>query len=271
MKWLQLVVVPLLLIASVSVVTAGHVRAADIWKGLDRIGEARVAAVVDGDTVVIEPALDGMNEVRLVGIQAPKLPLGREGFKAWPLADESRSALVDLVHGMTVTLYSGGARADRHGRHLAHLRLANGTWVQGELLRSGWARVYSFPDNRSLIGEMLALESESRGSHRGIWGHPNYAVRTPGELADLIGRFEIIEGAVLAAAVHKGTGYLNFDDDWRTDFTLVIHPPSMAVFDAAGVDPESYANRTVRVRGWLKSFNGPMIEVTHPEQIEILP
>ena len=33
---------------------------------------------------------------------------------------------------------------------------------------------------------------------------------------------------------------------------------------------DSYEGGRVRVRGWLKSFNGPMIEVTHPEQIEIL-
>jgi hypothetical protein len=24
------------------------------------------------------------------------------------------------------------------------------------------------------------------------------------------------------------------------------------------------------VRGWIKSFNGPMIEASHPEQIEVI-
>lgn len=33
---------------------------------------------------------------------------------------------------------------------------------------------------------------------------------------------------------------------------------------------KSYKGHILRVRGWLKSFNGPMIEATHPEQIEVL-
>ena len=28
--------------------------------------------------------------------------------------------------------------------------------------------------------------------------------------------------------------------------------------------------RISRVRGWIKWWNGPMIELTHPEQIEVL-
>jgi hypothetical protein len=28
--------------------------------------------------------------------------------------------------------------------------------------------------------------------------------------------------------------------------------------------------REIRVRGWLEFYNGPMIEATHPEQIELL-
>jgi endonuclease YncB( thermonuclease family) len=39
-----------------------------------------VNAVVDGDTVVLESAVMDANQVRLVGILAPKLPLGRKNF-----------------------------------------------------------------------------------------------------------------------------------------------------------------------------------------------
>jgi hypothetical protein len=34
--------------------------------------------------------------------------------------------------------------------------------------------------------------------------------------------------------------------------------------------PTSLAGRLLRVRGWLREWNGPMIEATHPEQIELL-
>jgi len=64
-------------------------------------GETSLAAeVVDGDTLLLENG----TKVRLVGIQAPKLPLGRAGFEAWPLAEEAKQALEDLALGQTLTL-----------------------------------------------------------------------------------------------------------------------------------------------------------------------
>src|SRR5262245_858154 len=48
-------------------------------------GEAEVSEIIDGDTL----RLDDGREVRLVGTQAPKLPLGRPNFPTWPLAEEA--------------------------------------------------------------------------------------------------------------------------------------------------------------------------------------
>ena len=92
---------------------------------------AKVVEVVDGDTVLLD---DGW-QVRLVGIQAPKLPLGRKNFKKWPLADESKSVLEALVLDRQVILAYGGQRVDRHGRRLAHLFLGDETWIQGPAKR----------------------------------------------------------------------------------------------------------------------------------------
>jgi len=75
---------------------------------------------------------------------------------------------------------------------------------------------------------------------------------------------------VLKAADVRGTVYLNFGADWRSDFTVALRRDALKTFAAAGVDPLGYAGRLIRVRGWLTSYNGPMIEATHPEQIEVL-
>lgn len=45
----------------------------------------------------------------------------------------------------------------------------------------------------------------------------------------------------------------------------VSSPATLAKFDFA-----SLKGQRIRVRGWLKNFNGPSIKVTHPEQIEVL-
>ena len=238
--------------------------------GLQRGERVRVGAVIDGDTVVLERPVDGARQVRLVGIQAPKLPLGRPGFEAWPLAAEAKRVLGELVRGHTFELRFGGRRMDRHGRLLAHLYDEDGTWVQGEILGLGMARVYSFADNRALVPEMLALEGAARAARRGIWGHPFYAVRNPAEAARHIDTFQLVEGRVLDAARVKGRIYLNFGVDWRSDFTVMINARPLRLFTKAGLDPLTLEGRIIRARGWLKRRNGPMIEATHPEQIEVV-
>ncbi len=225
-----------------------------------------VTAVTDGDTLILA---DG-REIRLVGIQAPKLPLGRSGFQAWPLAEESKAFLEDLALGTTLDLGFGGRRGDRHGRVLAHLFDAEGRWIQEEILKAGLARVYSFDDNRALIAEMLALEGEARQARRGIWADPFYAVRSAEAAGRWLGGFELVEGRVVAVGRAGPNTYLNFAEDWRSDFTIVVGRRARRLFEEQGIDLDAYQGKTLRVRGWLKSRNGPMISVSHPEQIEEL-
>lgn len=223
-------------------------------------------SIVDGDTVVLQ---DG-REVRLVGLQAPKLALGRHNFTDWPLAAEAREALAALVKNEDVQLSYGGRQEDRYGRQLAHLYLADGRWVQGAMIAKGLARVYSFPDNRSCVAELLHLEKEAREARRAIWGHPYYAVLPAGETNNLlthVDSFQLVEGILQSAALVRGRLYLNFGEDWREDFTVTIAPKHRQQFSE---DLEVYRDARIRVRGWIKSYNGPEIVVTHPEQIEFL-
>jgi endonuclease YncB( thermonuclease family) len=233
-------------------------------------GSAIVREVIDGDTVLLDHEIAGSREVRLVGLQAPKLALGRAGFREWPLAKESKAALVKLVLGRTVELSFGGTRVDRYGRLLAHLTRDDGLWVQGAMLEAGMARVYSFVDNRARVAEMLARERAARAERRGIWSHTYYAIRTPETVAKRINSFELVEGTVLDVAVVSGRAYLNFGDNWRSDFTVSLASKVVRQFSQEGLRPESYKGRRIRVRGWLQSRDGPMIEATHPDQIEVI-
>jgi len=233
-------------------------------------GSARVVHVVDGDTVILDEAIEGSKRVRLVGIQAPKLPLGRKNFKVWPLAGEAKTALEKMILGKHVTLQFGTTHMDRHGRLLAHLYTGAGDWVQGGLLRAGMARVYSFPDNRALIADMLALEGQARQARRGIWENAFYAVRSFAKVDRLIGTFQLVEGVVVDAQTVRNMTYLNFTTDWRTDFTVSIDKRTLKSFTVLGLDPLTLKGRKVRVRGWIKKRNGPMIKLSHPEQIEIV-
>jgi endonuclease YncB( thermonuclease family) len=228
--------------------------------------------VTDGDTVILDSGL----VIRLVGTQAPKLSLGREGFEDWPLAGQARSALEALVLGEPVRLGYGGERIDRNGRALGQLFLEDGretVWVQAEMVRAGMARVYSFPDNRRCITELMAEETRARAMRLGIWADPYYIVRRadrPEALLPLVGKYELIEGRVLLADRVGGRIFLNFGRHWKEDFTAVIDRAAIAMFTDLGLDPLRLEGALVRIRGWLDENDGPRIEVTHPEQVEVL-
>ncbi|MCZ6638094.1 MAG: thermonuclease family protein [Alphaproteobacteria bacterium] len=246
----------------------GTARADPPPRGLTPGKGGTVTKIVDGDTLFL---IDG-REVRLVGIQAPKLPLGRAGFKKWPLADEAKVTLGTLARGRRLRILFGGARMDRHGRVLAHLaRASDGLWIQGAMLRLGMARVYSFPDNRQAITQMLVLEGRARAEKRGIWGHPFYAIVPQARARRYIGTYQLVEGRVIQTAVIKRWAYINFGADWRKDFTISIRRRDLRSFRKAfGRKLKALETKRIRVRGWLRLWNGPMIEATHREQIEVL-
>jgi micrococcal nuclease len=231
-----------------------------------------VTEVVDGDTVI----LDSGRVIRLIGTQAPKLPLGREGYPTWPLAPEAKAELEDLALNRTVTLGFGGEEIDRYDRALAHLFVQEGDdaiWAQHHMVENGLARVYSFPDNRRCLAQLFAAEARARADRLGIWADPYYSVRMadrPADVLDRVGSYELVEGRVLLAERSGSRVFLNFGRFWKEDFTAVIEGQALRLFEDDGVDPVTLEGALVRVRGWVDNRDGPRIEVTHPEQIEVL-
>jgi len=240
------------------------------YAGLRPGGTSKVIEIVDGDTVRL---VDG-REVRLVGMQAPKLPLGRKNFKKWPLADEAKSELSDLTFRKTVHFGFGGQSKDRHGRILAHLFLDNagkpGLWVQGQMLEIGMARTYTFYDNRSLVRELYEKERLARDRSRGIWRLNYYKVRDATAVARDIGSFQLVEGRPVRVAKSGQKVFVNYSEDWKQDFTVLIQPKARRMFEELGISYRDFAGQNIRVRGWVRSWNGPLIEITHPEQIQLL-
>lgn len=230
----------------------------------------KVASVVDGDTLFLKSGL----KVRLSASQAPKLPLGRNGFKAWPLGEEAKQALIELTYKKDVQLFYGGIKRDRYDRALGQVFIGgkNGLWVQEEMIRLGFARVYTWPDTWQDSARLYKAESEARGARRGMWDHPFYAVRSPdpNNLAQDVDSFQIVEGLITSTADVRGRVYLNFGSDYKTDFTIAIEKKDRKRFKKAGLDPMSLEGARVRVRGWIELTNGPVIWLDHPERLEVL-
>lgn len=232
-----------------------------------------VASVRDGDTVLLDNGL----VVRLIGTQAPKLPLGREDFETWPKADAARAALEALTLGKPVIVRYGGERRDRYNRVLGQMFVRDGDadalWVQEQMVLDGLARVYSFPDNRACLAALFAAERKARAMRLGIWSDPYYQIRRadrPESLLERQGHYELVEGRILQAEAARPGVFLNFGRYWKEDFTVLIGTGALKLFADAGIDPTRLAGALVRIRGWVDTRDGPRIEVTHPEQIEVL-
>jgi micrococcal nuclease len=240
---------------------------------LSELEAATVAEIIDGETLKLG---DG-RIVRLIGAKAPAAPLGWRGDDPWPLVEESKQALDKLASGKQVELRYGGRRSDRYDHLLAEVFVmgeGGPIWLQEELVSEGLARVYSFPDNRACIAELLARESEARAKRLGVWGSSAYRIQSADDV-DRLGRltqsYQLVEGTVAKVGEGGGRIYLNFGNDWRSDFTVSVERKDVPKFTAANLDLKRLGGKRIRARGWIEWRNGPMIAATHPEQLELLP
>ena len=231
-----------------------------------------VVAVLDGETL----KLDDGREVKLLGVLAPSPPPGLAADTVWEPAEASRKALADLLTGKSVRVAAAGRQKDRYGRQLAHVFLPSGKtdlWIGEWLVEHGHARVASSPDSRSCIADLIAAEAGARRAKRGLWAHAAYQIREADkahELADFVQSYQIVEGRVRETQERKRRVYLDFGDDWSKDLTAIVSGRDRKRFETAGVDLLGLKGRKVRLRGWVERWNGPLIRLTHPEQIEIL-
>lgn len=231
-----------------------------------------VAEAVDAETLL----LDDGRKVRLVNLLSPRRPLWLEADRPWPAAEAAHKALQMLTAGQRVALALDERGEDRHGRLLAQVFLERGDgrlWVQGEMVDRGHGRAWSLVSGRACVEALIAREAAARDADAGLWRLGFYRVREATQAEEIVklkNTFAIVEGKVLKVAQVGARTYLNFEEDWRRDFTVTVRQKAVKLFAGAGRDPASMEGTRVRVRGWVEWFNGPMIEVTHPEQIERL-
>jgi endonuclease YncB( thermonuclease family) len=228
-----------------------------------KLANAHVARV-DEKTRVLD--LTSGQKVHLEGI---RLPAGAADRAPVGFARAAIDAITTMVRSDAMTLTTTPPELDRY-RRLRAQAFVGEHWLQADLLERGLARVSLAPDRTECASELLAIEASARQAGRGIWVSADYAIRSPLDIGGHVGTFQIVEGTVLSATNKNGRAYLNFGDNWRTDFTVTVDPDDIANFRRSGVDPNSYSGQTIRVRGWVQSHYGPEIEVPNPQSVEVI-
>lgn len=247
---------------------ASHTLACSLPEGAARA----VVSVIDGDTLI----LDDHSKLRLIGALRPAPPIATTTEADWLPAAAAKAALERFTAGQSLLLEQDQRATDRYGQQLAQAFIVSesgSVWLQGRMVEEGFARAYSFPDNRGCAAELIALEGQARRDRRGLWANAAYAVRNADltrELLRYVGSYQLVEGTVATAVASKGKVYLDFGADWKTDFTAAIDPTARKQFDTGGLDVASLKGQRLRIRGWIENVAGPQIRVTHPEQIELI-
>lgn len=218
---------------------------------------ATVTSVRDGRSLVLS---DG-REVRLAAIEVPLM------IEAAAIAELRKRTVASSILLSPLT-----AATDRYGR-LAMLAFEAGddkASIDTALIARGLA-LAALRSDTPCLAALKSAEASARRAKLGLWGKTqNIGADNPAAILAGRGGFAVVEGKVLSVRESGGTIYLNFGRRWSEDFTATILKRNERKLTAAGVVPQQLTGRAVRIRGIVEERGGPWIEVTTPEQIEMV-
>lgn len=135
--------------------------------GCDRQHWHKVERVIDGDTIKIETG----ESVRYIGIDTPETVHPRKPVQYY--GKEASEYNKKQVEGKKVRLEFDVQERDHYGRLLCYVYLADGTFVNAELVKQGYAQVSTYPPNVKYQELFLSLQKEARTRNRGLWNKEN--------------------------------------------------------------------------------------------------
>lgn len=135
-----------------------------------------VARAVDGDTLKLENG----ERVRLIGIDTPEMhesnKLYRDSQKSGQdikvIQAMGKRAYIftrDLVEGKRVRLEFDAEMRDKYKRLLAYVYLKDGTFVNAEIVKQGYASLMTYKPNVKYVDTFKRLYQEARENKRGLW------------------------------------------------------------------------------------------------------
>jgi micrococcal nuclease len=130
-----------------------------------------IERVVDGDTIEVNPAVGGTQDVRLLGVDTPETVDPNEPVE--PYGPEASAFTKQQLEGESVALIFDQEKTDQYGRALAYVRISGqGETFNETLLSQGYAQLYVVPPNDRYEVTFSRAQDQARQAQRGIWGLP---------------------------------------------------------------------------------------------------
>jgi endonuclease YncB( thermonuclease family) len=231
-------------------------------------------ATVTGVNERLELSLADGRILRLAGIEAPGptpadpdlAARGRDWLKAW-------------IENQDIFFESADSRPDRWGRIPASVFASgqeDGTSlisVEKRLLEQGFARIVPDQHKTPCAELMIFAERGAQTAGLGLWSDPYYVVAAATDadaFAERAGSFIIAEGKLSDVRQISTRTMLFFGPHRRSHLTVTILQRNIKIFEAAGLHFHDLIGQTLRVRGMLETRFGPEIELTQPNEIELI-
>lgn len=132
--------------------------------------------------------------------------------------------------------------------------------LQAELLEKGLALLSqeayaSYPSFRK-------AEAQARGANLGLWKNNGAFLKDKNTRTD--NGFILFEDVIHSIKATRNVAYINFDDNWREDFTILIPIEDWPAYEAL-LKP----GQRIYTRGFLQSYYGPMLKIHHEHAITV--
>jgi micrococcal nuclease len=120
---------------------------------------------VDGDTIEVE--IDGQEYiVRYIGIDTPETVHPSQPVEY--MGKEASAKNKELVLNKKVQLEKDITDKDKYGRLLRYVYVDD-IMVNQELVRLGYASVYTYPPDVKYVYKFMQAELEAKTAKRGLW------------------------------------------------------------------------------------------------------
>jgi len=233
--------------------------------------------IIDGDTFLIE----GGYSVRILGIDADE--------RGYPCYDTAKNRLEELILNREVKLEKGLENLDQYCRYLRYVSLGDEN-ISLKLVDEGLAIARFSPEDIKYREEIAQAEKEAKENKIGCkwtegkkdeekisfrWeelttNKTGLKIIGACQAGNYYGKEAIVEGKIADAYRSKtNTVFFNFEKPYPNQcFTGVIFSSDQYKFVQS--PEEYYLNKTVRIRGEIKEYQGkPEIILEDPAQVEM--
>lgn len=189
-------------------------------------------------------------------------------------AEISHNVFIEKIKDSYVTVETINDAKDRYQRKLVYIKLDNGKYIQQILISEGVAAVFPVTRAYERIDDLLTFEAKARDEKKHIWQEKQLEIKPTTLLEQdnsaCLHMFCLISGEIIDVAKRHNRIYMNTRQDWAKDATLLLEKKHTKDFELYYSTWNNIKNRKFIARGWIEQYNGPLLKLMHPMQLQLV-